>query len=112
MKRKVYDAHHAEGLIPLLRSITNEIQEREAAIDRATAHLMAIEGAVDTAERTNLEAELAVHKRELRFARRELERLGCELDADYPMRVLIPSSGANRKASFAWSPADEKLQMN
>lgn len=43
MKRKVYDARHAEGLIPLLRSITNEIQEREAAIDRATANLGVLE---------------------------------------------------------------------
>ena len=112
MKRKVYDAHKAEHLIPLLRSITNEIQEREEAIDRATAHLMATEATHDAVLRTNLEAERAVHKRELRFARRELERLGCELDADYPLRVLIPSSGSDVKRNFAWSPSDEKLHVN
>ncbi|MDZ4774928.1 MAG: DUF2203 family protein [Planctomycetota bacterium] len=111
MIRKIYDAPHAEALIPLLRSITNEIQEREEAIDRLTARLhVSKDGDNVTDARLNLEANLADHKRERRLALRELERLGCALDLDHPLRVLIPGDAKGLARRFAWSPEDATIQ--
>lgn len=109
MNRNTYDAVHAEALIPLLRSITNEIQEREQAIDRGTARLCAAD--LSAAERSEMEAELSVHKRELRMALRELDRLGCALDLDHPLRVLIPAGRSGAGDRFAWSPEDETIRV-
>jgi hypothetical protein len=109
MTRKIYDAGRAEALIPLLRSITDEIQEREEAIDRGSARLQ-VGKSLSAPERQRLEAELSVHKRELRFALQELERLGCALDLDHPLRVLIPGSTTKLGPRFEWSPEDTKIQ--
>jgi predicted nucleic acid-binding protein len=110
MIRKSYDARNAEALIPLLRSITNEIQEREEAIDRRTARLHVAGAALTARERSQLEAELSVQKRELRMALRELERLGCMLDLDHPLRVLIPGGATGTISRFAWRPEDATIQ--
>lgn len=111
MRRKTYDAARAAALIPLLRSITNEIQEREQAIDRRTAHAQALELRHGTAKvLADVEAELAVHKREHRLALRELERLGCALDQDHPLRVLIPGLDPDARRDFTWSPEDVSIQ--
>jgi hypothetical protein len=110
MTRKIYDAGRAEALIPLLRSITDEIQEREEAIDRGTARLQNGNSTLTAADRQALAAELSVHKRELRFALRELERLGCALDLDHPLRVLIPGSTTELGRRFEWRPEDTKIQ--
>lgn len=111
MVRKTYDARDAKALIPLLRSITQEIQEREQEIDRLDIRAQALEGRAGTdRERTRLEAEAATHKRELRFALRELERLGCALDQDHPLRVLIPGSATAKGPGYAWSPEDTTIR--
>jgi hypothetical protein len=44
------------------------------------------------------------------MAIRELEKLGCALDADHPLRVLIPGSDGELENGYAWDPADERLQ--
>lgn len=110
MIRKIYDAGRAEALIPLLRSITDEIQEREEAIDRGTVRLQVGQSKLTADARQQLEAELSVHKRELRLALVELERLGCALDLDHPLRVLIPGSTTEPGRRFEWSPEDTKIQ--
>ena len=110
MIRKIYDARNAEALIPLLRSITNEIQEREEAIDRRTARLQVGGPKLTASERSQIEAELSVNKRELRLALRELERLGCMLDLDHPLRVLIPAGATGQSGGFAWSPEDAQIR--
>lgn len=110
MTRKIYDARHAQALVPLLRSITSEIKEREAAIDRGRASLQVAKSGMSASERSQLEAELSVHKHERRLALRELERLGCMLDLDHPLRVLIPASATRASERFAWSPEDATIR--
>jgi hypothetical protein len=44
------------------------------------------------------------------MAMRELERLGCMLDLDHPLRVLIPAATTGTNGGFAWRPEDEKIQ--
>ncbi len=109
MNRHSYDPERASALLPLLRSITAEIRERSEAAEalgREIADLGTSRKA--RSRRGDLEADLSVQRRELRVARRELERLGCTLDQDHPLRVLIPGEDGNH--GFAWNPRDERLE--
>ncbi len=111
MNRHSYDPERASALLPLLRSITLEIRERSEAIDAIERSLLRVGRKTDLAEhRRRSEAQLSVHRRELRLAQRELERLGCTLDGDHPMRVLIPGTDGDLKHGYAWSPLDERLE--
>lgn len=111
MKRHSYDPERASSLLPLLRSITAEIRERSDAIDAFERELQDLGAPRRGQERRgDIEAGLSVQRRELRVARRELERLGCELDQDHPLRVLIPGADGELDHGFAWSPIDEKLE--
>lgn len=104
--RKEYDRERAAQLVPLLRSITHEILERTAAIERL--ELALVQGAPSPAGDAGLDAELVGQRRELRLAKQELSRLGCAIDQDHPLRVLIP--GASGQAGFAWGLDDEAPQ--
>lgn len=109
----VYDARHAKALVPLLRSITNEIQERTRAIAQLEVQLAGPTRADGDDQGIELEdrvaAELSIHRRQLRLATRELERLGCALDQDHPLRVRIPGSDGKLDHGFVWSPLDETV---
>lgn len=111
MNRHSYDPERASALLPLLRSITAEIRERSEAIDALELELQGLGSTRHAREhRGDLEAALSVQRRELRVAHRELERLGCALDEDHPLRVLIPGRDGELDHGFAWSPLDEKLE--
>ena len=114
MQRNVYDEQHAEALVPLLRSIMNEIQERAHTITRLERRreiLTQAESAYDRKNRlAEVEGRLSVHRREQRLATRELERLGCALDQDDPTRVLIPGRDGKLEKGYSWGPSDEPLQ--
>lgn len=109
MNRHSYDPERASALLPLLRSITAEIRERSEAAEAIGQAIQDL-GTSRRARlrRGELEADLSVQRRELRVARRELERLGCTLDQDHPLRVLIP--GEDGAHGFAWNPKDERLE--
>jgi len=111
MNRHSYDPERASALLPLLRSITAEIRERTETIDALESALQELGKTRRTRElRGDAEAKLSIERREIRVARRELERLGCVLDEDHPLRVLIPGADGALDHGFAWSPLDEKLE--
>lgn len=99
-----YDRNRAHQLVPLLKSITKEMDERITRIRRLEKLLEP--ALTDERTRTNAEldllAELATQRRELRLARKELERLGCVVDPAHPQRVLIPGSDGNLERGFRW----------
>lgn len=103
MPKPVYAEPEAEKLLPLLVSIGREVKNRIRAIDAIEQELAKYGPAKPArdAKATELIAQLAVHKHELRTALKELERLGCELDADHPLRILIP--GLNGTLAFEGS---------
>jgi hypothetical protein len=103
MTKRVYAEPQAEKLVPLLVSIGREVKNRIRSIDEFERKLEAYGpgNPPRDAEGTQIVAELAIHKRELRSALKELERLGCELDADHPLRILIP--GLNGAMAFEGS---------
>jgi hypothetical protein len=90
-KKQSYDEKEAEQLLPLLVSIGREIKNRMRTINDLEAKLGQKRVSSRASEEKLAEqAELAVHKRELRKTLRELEELGCKLDDDHPLRILIP----------------------
>ena len=84
----------AERMMPLLRSIGREIRERTKAIVALEEHVAALSthSSVHALDRAVAEAQLALERRELRRCERELKELGCNLDADHPLRIVIPST--------------------
>jgi hypothetical protein len=107
MHRNAYDRQRAGRLVPLLRSISHEIRERSREIQGLELRLAELDA--DSAERDagELQAQLAVHRRELRFAKKELDRLGCSIDESAPFRILIPGQDGELSHGYAWQPGDE-----
>jgi hypothetical protein len=93
MNDHVYDRSQAERLVPLLRAITQELRERNEQIDELDARVE--QSAVDShpTSTSQLRLRLLEHRRALALAERELAALGCMLDEDHPLRVLIPGGG-------------------
>lgn len=117
MKKQVYAEPEAEQILPLLVSIGREIKNRMRAIDDIEEKLGKFNpsSTAHDEEKSALVAESAVHKRELRTALKELERLGCKLDADHPLRILIPGlngpmafEGSLDKTMFRFRPFTDK----
>ncbi len=90
MKKQAYDDAAAEKLLPLLVSIGREIKNRMNAVNELEDQLARAPKGTDV---SGITARLAVEKRELRTTLHELERLGCDLDPDHPLRILIPGLG-------------------
>jgi len=100
-----YDPAEARALAPLLDSLVRELLEREealVAIDARIAELRA--SPFYSSELRSLEADGAVHRRELRHCHAELERLGCSIVGKTPVTIRIPSRRGNAPRSLVWQP--------
>lgn len=100
MKRHAYRREEAQALLPLLRAITREIEERIHALDRIEARLEELAEESDLAH--ELTAQAATHRRQLRLAHRELERLGCSIVGTTPLTLRIPGRVDGADHSFVW----------
>jgi DNA-binding transcriptional regulator/RsmH inhibitor MraZ len=94
MTAKRLNRDDADRMLPLLRSIGREIRERTKAVANLEEHLdaLSINPNVHAQEVAQTEAQLSTHRRELRRCEREIHELGCNVDADDPLRILIPST--------------------
>lgn len=94
MIRKPYSKQQAARLLPLILSIGREVEARTQEIARLEAHLALLNLAQSDpgGEISRTTAELAVNRRELRSAERELARLGCHLDAGASLCILCPAA--------------------
>jgi hypothetical protein len=106
MKRTAYDRRGAEHLLPLIRSIASEILERSDAIEALEERLLALRSTCKNGkpsdEYLDAQSELSSQRREARLSRLELARLGCTLDEDRPLRVLIPGVDGSFDSGYAW----------
>ena len=109
--KKAYDRQLAQQLLPLLESIGQEIAERlhEVRILQGRIAVQEYHGG-EVTELLDLKATLANHKREVRLASKELERLGCTLDDDCPGRILIPGADGEVAHGFTWEASDPSLR--
>lgn len=111
--KHAYDKDHASKLVPLLESIFAEVADRRRGIRQ-------LERELSTAKReghgpaavSDLTARLANHRRELRLARKEFERLGCVVDEHNPNRVIIPGKSGALERGFHWQAGESEVQDN
>lgn len=114
MNKTRYDQTQASKLVPLLRSITREMRERTHAIEHLEAKVRDVSRAFgkDSDELITVQAELSTQKRELRLTRKELERLGCALDEEHPLRVLIPGRTGDLRSGFEYHIGTNSVEPN
>ena len=108
--QKAYDRKAAEHLVPLLESITREITERGAELTVLCAQLPADEDPEPSPAFFDLNARVAGHKRAIRLAYLELERLGCTFDEQRPCCVRIPGSDGSFEVGFEWDANELELR--
>ena len=103
MFAKHYEPAQVTGLTRLLDSIGREIEERSRALEILEARIERLSSleVFDPETLRNLEAEAAVHRRQLRSTRRELARLGCTLVGNDPPTFRIPGRTGG-KTSLVW----------
>ena len=111
MSHPLYDRERATALLPLLNSITAELRERTAELERIEALLARAEaGKRVRASVHDLVASAATHRREIRLARTELERLGCSIVGTEPITIRIPGQSGSRRHSFVYQSGDAILR--
>lgn len=116
--KKTYDKTTARQLVPLLESITKEVVDRlhEVRIFQGRLALLEQEnhrGGKDgtkAGEYLELRAALSNHRRQIRLAMKELERLGCVVDEHNPLLIFIPGTDGNFDHGFQWDPSDPTLR--
>ena len=108
--KRAYDRDRARKLIPLLGSITQEINERVHEARILQGRLAKIEGGPVCDEFMNLKAKLAVHRRELRHSAKELDRLGCVMDEEEPGQIRIPGSDGDFEHGFQFDSGSRSLR--
>ena len=101
MIQKHYERDQVSGLTQLLGSIAREIEERSRALEVLEARIDALSklDLYDPETLRNLEAEAAVHRRQLRLTRTELSRLGCSLVGVDPPTFRIPGRVGRKGAT-------------
>lgn len=104
--RHTYDRSRAERLIPLLASITREIRERNGELDR----LERAREADPSGWKSRLELRVRELHQELRRSEREIALLGCMLDREHPLRVLIPGGAGRFEGGFAFDGLSGALE--
>jgi hypothetical protein len=79
-------------MVPLVKSIVRELQERRRSVRNLERRLEAFAStrSVHDGDIRNLQAELAIHRRELRRCEKELAGLGCTLDVEH--RIVGPDA--------------------
>lgn len=111
MNTHVYDRSRAERLVPLLQSILRELRERQEAI--AGLENLIEQRQRGTGRESNADLlliQLTEHNQGERDALRELALLGCALDDDYPMRVLIPGDDGEFAGGFSFDAVSGALE--
>lgn len=103
MIRAPYDPADAEALTPLLDSIGSELEERGDRIAEMEERIAELRASPFYSEEIHLlEAECALHRRELRHCIKELERLGCSIVGTTPLTIRIPTRNGKRTRSLVW----------
>ncbi|HVS17855.1 MAG TPA: hypothetical protein VMT18_04585 [Planctomycetota bacterium] len=82
-----------DDMLPLLRTIQVEINDRLEEIGKLEARQAAFEPTrhVHELELARIESELSAQRRELRQVSKELARLGVAFDPEHPHRIVMPS---------------------
>ena len=113
MKTRSYEEKEILALLPLLRSITRELEERSAERERIEEAIEILSALPDSNEDEIrlLVGEVATHRREIRRAGEELERLGCSVVGTEPLTLRIPGKVGEARRSFVWQAGKPVAEM-
>ncbi|MEZ5989307.1 MAG: DUF2203 family protein [Planctomycetota bacterium] len=106
----------ARSLLPLLKSISDEVRERRKDQSRLEGLLSDLRVATLTTPEgmdmavQDVEAELAQVRFELRRALHELEELGLEVPSLKPLVIYIPGMAEGKEVIFYWEEGDPALE--
>lgn len=106
--KKAYDVQSADRLVPFLAATHREIRERADQVRRLENRLRLLSDEERTTSPAH--AALAIHRREIRQAKRELRRLGCEVEEFGPFQVLIPGADGRLEHGYAWTAGDSGVR--
>jgi len=112
MKLDPYEEQEALAMLPLLAAISGEITDRNKALEILDIEIEALRSMTspDGEALRHAVAETATHRRELRQAKRELERLGCSVVGTEPLTLRIPGRVGEARHSFVWQAGDPVLK--
>lgn len=106
--KKAYDVNSAGRLIPFLEATHREIRERADQVRRLENRLRLLSEEERAVSPVN--SALSIHRREIREAQRDLQRLGCKVEEFGPFQVLIPGSDGRLEHGFAWTAGDVQVR--
>ncbi len=106
--KKAYDVESAGRLVPFLQATHREIRERADRVRRLENKLRLV--GADDPESTPIQADLSTQRREIRQAKRDLSRLGCEIDELGTFQVLIPGVDGRLESGYLWAPGDTQVR--
>ena len=97
-------------LLPLLMSISREIEERCRSLAALEQEMEELDGTRPDGltKLRRLTAEASVQRREMRHAFREIERLGCSIVGHAPLTFRIPIGRGDRSRSMIWQMGDSR----
>lgn len=103
--------NRAERLLPLLRSIAQELRDRHRSIAELDARVRSLKASpkIHAEDLRLAEATLAIERRELRHAEEEVGRLGCRLDEDDRERILL--EGEQGPSTLTWKLGDTSFRQ-
>lgn len=105
MNDRRYAPADARALAPLLDSIGRELEERGARLLELEKRALELRRSPFYDEAlSELGAEAAILRRELRHCHEELERLGCSVVGTEPLTIRIPTRVGGTKKSVVWRP--------
>ena len=100
--------NRAHELLPLLRSIGEEILERASRVEHLTSMIDALSTSRAHQDEVSwMRADLAMEKRELRHAEEELDRLGCTVQDLAPLTFRIQTDESDE---LTWRLGDQALR--
>ena len=113
MSARTYDRRQAARLLPLLRSLAVELQERATSLRRLEwmRKAFATSERAHRAELDELCADIACNRYGLRRAQLEIEGLGCSLEDMEPVVIRIPAETGKRGDTFTWRPDQPYLLL-
>jgi len=110
--KNTYDKSRAEQLVPLLEVIVAEILDRtRQAKDLERTREAQVEGQRPSPAELERRAALAVQRRGIQMAIRELEGLGCVVDEQDLTRVYIPGTDGKIDRGFSWQSGEKNVRV-
>lgn len=108
---RAYDRKTASDLLPLLDVILREVTERRHELRILERRLRRAREAEDVTDTLELRAQIALHRREIRLALAEVQELGCVIESDSPLQVLIPGADGRLEGGYRWDAQALELSL-